>query len=135
MDKLVSVGFKFSPTIIFALRSTAIDTFAIFPSVLDALVNDISLRFVFGELICRKLAVWELAATLRRDSKLVSSVMAMPNNCFENICSMRFSRSGICSSSPLINRLAFHAEKLHSCNKGRGKWYRSSRTIPAGAYQ
>ena len=62
MDKLISVGFKFSPTIVLTLRSTAIDTFAIFPTMLDALVNDISLRFIFGELICRKLAVWELAA-------------------------------------------------------------------------
>ena len=62
MDKLISVGFKVCPTIVLVLRSTAIDTFAIFPSMLDALVDDISLRFIFGELICRKLAVWELAA-------------------------------------------------------------------------
>ena len=62
MDKLISVGFKFSPTIVLTLRSTAMDTFSIFPSVLDALVNDISLRFVFGKLICRELATWELAA-------------------------------------------------------------------------
>ena len=62
MDKLISVGFKFCPTIVLTLRSTAIDTFSIFPSVLYSLVDDISLRFVFGGLICRKLAVWELAA-------------------------------------------------------------------------
>ena len=62
MDKLVSVGFKFSPTIVLTLRSTAIDTFSIFPSVLYSLVDDISLRFVFRKLICRKLATWELAA-------------------------------------------------------------------------
>ena len=62
MDKLISVGFKFRPTIVLTLRSTAIDTFAIFPSMLDALVDDIPLRFVFGELIWRKLAAWKLAA-------------------------------------------------------------------------
>ena len=62
MDKLISVGFKFSPTIVLTLRSTAMDTFSIFPSVLYSLVDDISLRFVFGELIGRKLTAWELAA-------------------------------------------------------------------------
>lgn len=62
MDKLISVGFEFCPTIVLTLRSTAIDTFSIFPSVLDALVDDISLWFVFGKLIGRKLATWELAA-------------------------------------------------------------------------
>ena len=62
MDKLISVGFKFSPTIVLTLRSTAMDTFSIFPSMLDALVDDISLRFVFGKLIGRKLTAWELAA-------------------------------------------------------------------------
>lgn len=62
MDKLISVGFKVSTTVVLTLRSTAIDTFAILPSVLDALVNDISLRFVFRELIGRKLTAWELAA-------------------------------------------------------------------------
>ena len=78
---MVSVGFKFRPTVVLTLRSTAIDTFAIFPSMLDALINDISLRFVFGELICRKLAARELAAidtaTRKQDCKFgVSSNFA-----------------------------------------------------------
>ena len=62
MDELISVGFKFFITVVFALRSTAIDTFAIFPSMLDTLVDDIALWFVFGELISGKLAAWKFAA-------------------------------------------------------------------------
>ena len=62
MDKLISVGFKFSPTIVLTLRSTAMDTFSIFPSVLDALVTNLGMAdrvieierenqvFPFGEL-------------------------------------------------------------------------------------
>ena len=62
MDKLISVGFEVCPTVVLALRSTAIDTLPILPCVLYAVVDDISLRFVFGELICRELAAWEFAA-------------------------------------------------------------------------
>ena len=73
MDKLISVGFEFSTTVVLALRSTAIDTFAIFPSVLDALVDDISLRperlsYIFRNM--RVMAAW-IYALMRKVSSIL----------------------------------------------------------------
>ena len=62
MDKLISVGLEVRVALILTLRSTAIDALAILPSVLDALIDNISLRLILGELICRPWTTRELAA-------------------------------------------------------------------------
>lgn len=62
MNKLIGVGFEFIATLVLALRGTAVDALAVAPGVLDAVVDDVSLRLIFGKLIGRKLAAGKLTA-------------------------------------------------------------------------
>ena len=62
MDKLISVGLEFRVALILTLRSTAIDALAILPSVLDALIDNVSLWLILGELVCRPRTAGKLAA-------------------------------------------------------------------------
>ena len=53
------MSFEFSTTVVLTFRSTTIHTFSVFPSMLDSLIDNVSLWLVFRELVCRPRTAWK----------------------------------------------------------------------------